>query len=63
MISEIENDLKEIFHSQKKEAKIHYALNQNKINIQLKNLVSLAVLLDTVKLQFTDRGDARYLLK
>ena len=62
MISEIEDGLKEIFHSQKKETKIHYALNQNKIDIQLKNIVSLAVSLDTGKLQFTDRGDARYLL-
>ena len=41
---------------QKKETKIHYALNQNKI-IQSNNIISLAATFDTVKLQFTDRED------
>ena len=33
-------------------------MNQNKINIQSKNIISLAATFDTVKLQFTDREDA-----
>ena len=49
--------------SQKKETKKHHALNQNKINIQSDNKISLAGTFDTVKLQFTGREDTRYLLK
>ena len=36
-VSEIEKEPREVSHSQKKETKIHHALNQNKINIQSKN--------------------------
>ena len=58
VVSEIEKERREISHSQKKETKIDHALNQNKINIQSKNIISLAATFDTVKLQFTDREDA-----
>ena len=54
VVSETENKLREISHSQKKETKIKHALNQNKINIQLKN-TSLVATLDAVKLQYRDR--------
>ena len=37
MVSETEKELREIPHSQKKEIKIHHALNQNKISIPSKN--------------------------
>ena len=49
--------------SQKKETKIHHAMNQNKINIQSENKISLAGTFDTVKLQLTGQEDTRYLLK
>ena len=51
----MEKELREISHSQKKETKIHRELNQKKINIQSKNIISLAATFDTVKLQFADR--------
>ena len=57
VVSEIVKELREISHFQKKETKIHYALNQNKTNIRSKNIISLAATFDTVKLQFTDRED------
>ena len=57
MVSEMENELREISHSQKKETKIHHALNQDKINIQSENVVSLAATFDIVKLQFAGRED------
>ena len=37
--------------------RIHPALNQNKINIQSKNIVSVAAMFDNNVLQFTDRED------
>ena len=49
-VLEIEKELREISCSQKKETKIHHALNENKINIQSKNIISLAATFDTVKL-------------
>ena len=63
VVSEIKNELREISHSQKKEAKNHQALKQNRVNIQLKNIISLSGTFDTVKLQFIDPEDTRYLLK
>ena len=56
MVSEIKNELTEISRSQKKETKIKLALNQNKINIQSKN-ISLTAIFNTVKLQYRDRKD------
>ena len=38
----------------KKKKKINHALNQNIINMQSKNTISLAATFGTVKLQFTD---------
>ena len=55
MVSEIKKELREISQTQKRVTKIHHALNQNKINTQSKNVISLAAMSDTVKLQFTDR--------
>ena len=55
MVSEIKKELREISQTQKRETKIHHALNKNKINTQSKNIISLAAMPDTVKLQFTDR--------
>ena len=40
VVSVIEKELREISHLQKKETKIHLALNQNKINIQSINIIS-----------------------
>ena len=51
VVSEIEKELREISQSQKKETKIHHALNQNKIKIHSKNIISLAATFDTVKLR------------
>ena len=45
----IENKLREISHSKKKEIKINHALNQNEINILSKNIIRLAATFDTVK--------------
>ena len=61
-MSEIEKELREISHSQKKETKIHHALNQNDINIQSKNKISLVSTFDTVKLQFADREDINLII-
>ena len=61
-VSEIEKELREISHSQKKETKIHHALNQNDINIQSKNKISLVSTFDTVKLQFADREDINLII-
>ena len=55
MVSEVKKELREISQMPKREIKIHHALNQNKINTQSKNIISLAAMSDTVKLQFTDR--------
>ena len=63
MVSEIENELREISHLQKKETAIHHALNQNKINIQSKVIINMTSVFDTVKLQFIDREDTRDFLK
>ena len=49
VVSAIEKELREISHSRKKEIKIHHALNQNKIKIQSKNIISLAAIFDTTK--------------
>ena len=53
-VSEIEKELKEVSHLQKKETKIKHALNQNNFNIQSKNIISLVATLDTLKLQCID---------
>ena len=55
MVSEVKKELREISQTQKREIKTHHASNQNKINTQSKNIISLAAMSDTVKLQFTDR--------
>ena len=54
VFSEIENKRREMYHSQKKKKKINHALNQNIINMQSKNTISLAATFGIVKLQFTD---------
>ena len=45
------------FAKKKKTKKINHALNQNIINMQSKNTISLAATFGTVKLQFTDWED------
>ena len=57
VVSNIKNELREIFHSEKIEAEIKHALNQNKIIIRSKNIINLVATFDTVKLQRTDRED------
>ena len=57
MVSQIEKELRQISHSQKKETKIHHVLIKNKFNVQSKNIISLTATFDTVKLQFTDPED------
>ena len=57
MVSEIEKELREMSHSLKNETKILHSLNQNKINIPSKNIISLAKTCDNAKFQFTDRED------
>ena len=57
MVSGVENELPEISYSQKKKEQIHHALNQNEINIQGENMISLAATFDSVW-QFTHREDA-----
>ena len=52
VVSEIEKQLRNL--SLAKERNRNYALNQNKINIQSKNIISLAATFDTVKLRFID---------
>ena len=54
VVSEIEKELREISHSLKKETKILHSLNQNKINIPSKNIISLSKTCDNAKFQFTD---------
>ena len=49
VVSEIEKELRKISHSQKKETKILHSLNQNKININSKNIIGIAVTCDTAK--------------
>ena len=49
VVSAIEKELREISHLPKKETKVHYTLNQNKINIHSKNIISLAATFDAVK--------------
>ena len=60
VVSQNEKELREVSHSQKKETKIHQALNQNKINIQSKNIVSLAATFDIITLQFRDQEDTNH---
>ena len=50
VVSDIKNELREIFRLQKKETETKYALNQNKIIIQAKN-TSLAATYDTVRVK------------
>ena len=57
VVSEIEKELREMSHSLKNETKILHSLNQNKINIPSKNIISLAKTCDNAKFQFTDRED------
>ena len=52
VVSEIEKQLRNL--SLAKERNRNYALNQNKIIIQSKNIISLAATFDTVKLRFID---------
>ena len=42
----VRKELREISHWQKKEKKVDYVLNQNKFNIQSKNIRSLAAKCD-----------------
>ena len=51
VVSEIEKERREISHSQKKETKIDHALNQNKINIQSKKIISLALTFDNLQVK------------
>ena len=48
VVSAIEKELREISHLPKKETKVHYTLNQNKI-IHSKNIIRLAATFDAVK--------------
>ena len=55
-VSGIEKELRAISHSQKKETQPDPALNQNEIDIQLKNMKSLAATFE----QFTYREDTNF---
>ena len=47
-----------LIRKKKKETQIHPALNQNGIDIQSKNMISLVATFDTAKLQFKYRENA-----